>query len=440
MYATNSPSSNVKSPTLHALSIFALLVFVVTLALSIVLRVEIVARGIGKVIPDSRVQIVQAEFGGRVSGIHVRNGDELHAGDIVIELDKTEAMRSVFDIKSERTRLQVENIRLNALKRVFDVGTDAEDILRQYEAETRLNGLNEVVFNEQLVLLQSELEEMTDISQQFSARVQLTNSAISVAEVRVSRLQNAIEVENERHEVASKLFETGTTSRTTYLVALQRLNELSDQLVVVEKELEQRKSEWIFSKRELKALKSSRLSNIARRTNEIFARLNELDHMLSVAERRLSSMSIRAPVDGVVDKLEIFTIGAVVGDREELLSVVPVQSMPVVEVVFSNVDVGFLEPGQKANIKLDAFPSERFGLVEGKLHHVSADAVEVATGQWGFAAQILPRETFLTTGTEVHEMKPGMTATVDVVTGDRSLISYFFAPILKTISNSMGER
>ena len=440
MHAPNSVSSNVKSPTLHALTIFTLLVFITILVLSFVLHVEIVARGAGRVIPDGRVQIVQAEFGGKVEAINVRNGSQVHAGDILFELDKTEAIRDVSDIKSEQSRLLVERVRLAALRYIFDPEIDADRALDYYDELSKADGLNAKIVTEHYTLLQSELLEFHDVSAQYSARIQSAYSAIAVAEARTERLQNAVQIENERHEVAKKLFDGGNSSRTTYLNALQNLNELNDQLNISGKELEQRNTDWQSAKQELKTLRSSRLNEIERRNNEILERLSVLDRLFAVAERRLENLSVRAPVNGTIDKLEVFTIGAVLADRQEVLSIVPSNSQPIIEVMFSNVDVGFLETGQKANIKLDAFPSERFGLVDGKLVRISADSVELSANQWGFVAQILPNEPFLSAGTEKYQLKPGMTATVDVITGERNLISYFFAPILRTIGDSLGER
>lgn len=166
----------------------------------------------------------------------------------------------------------------------------------------------------------------------------------------------------------------------------------------------------------------------------------ELAEKLVVNERRVKNMQLRAPTSGTIDQLKTYTIGSIATARKDLMRIVPNDSQPEIEAVFSNVDVGFLEIGQQANIKLDAFPAERFGFVRGRLYQVSADSQEVADGQWGFTVRITPDKPYLETPTAQYELRAGMSATVDVITGERSLISYFFAPILRTISDSLGER
>ena len=89
---------------------------------------------------------------------------------------------------------------------------------------------------------------------------------------------------------------------------------------------------------------------------------------------------------------------------------------------------------------MDAFPSERFGLVKGKVKDLSADSIQGTTGLWGYAVRIQPNENFLQAGNDKFSLRPGMTATIDVTTDERRLISYFFAPILRTIEDSLGER
>jgi len=96
--------------------------------------------------------------------------------------------------------------------------------------------------------------------------------------------------------------------------------------------------------------------------------------------------------------------------------------------------------GQKANIRLDAYPSERFGLVAGHVADMAADSTEISDGKWGYVVRISPEAGFIQIGSKSLPLRPGMTATIDVTTENRRIISYFFAPILRTIENALGER
>ena len=96
--------------------------------------------------------------------------------------------------------------------------------------------------------------------------------------------------------------------------------------------------------------------------------------------------------------------------------------------------------GQRANIRLDAFPSERFGFVSGVVSDVAADSIEIKDGAWGYSVRVKPDQLFLEAGTVRHQLRPGMTAKIDVITDERRIISYFFAPIVETVQDALGER
>ena len=136
----------------------------------------------------------------------------------------------------------------------------------------------------------------------------------------------------------------------------------------------------------------------------------------------------------------MFTIGGVAEAGTELLRVVPTEIAVEIEETFSNADIGFLAEGQQANIRLDAYPSERFGFLKAGVTDIAADSAEVADKQWAYIVRISPDQAFLTAGTDRFSLRPGMTATIDVTTDERRIISYFFAPIVRTIQDAMGER
>ena len=122
------------------------------------------------------------------------------------------------------------------------------------------------------------------------------------------------------------------------------------------------------------------------------------------------------------------------------MRVVPRDQSYEIEAIFPNTDVGFLTAEQRANIKLDVFPSERFGALAGTISNVSADAVEIDDNVFGFVIRIKPKASYLQTPANQYPLQPGMTSVVDAITGERRIISYFFAPIVKVVQESLGER
>jgi hemolysin D len=154
----------------------------------------------------------------------------------------------------------------------------------------------------------------------------------------------------------------------------------------------------------------------------------------------VNAAKLIAPTSGIVDRLAVFTIGGVAEAGAELLRVVPSNIAVEIEGTFSNQDIGFMAEGQQANIRLDAYPSERFGFLKGSVTDIAADSAEVENKQWSYIVRIAPDQAYLTVGEDRFSLRPGMTATIDVTTDDRRIISYFFAPIVRTNEDAMGER
>jgi hemolysin D len=432
----------VASPTLHATALFTIGVFVACVAMAYLFKVEIVAKGIGKVVPLGRVQVVQPEFAGQITAIHVENGMEVSRGDLLIELDPTNDQAEVNTLMAEKSRLESERQRIGT---VVGLLPKAEGISRRIIAETvsafeELGNLVDNYHQEQASLLAAELEELSDTLAQIDARIEANRKSEDVTRAGIARSDSAILTQQERLDVTKALLEKGTTSRSTYLDVLDGFNRLEKDREIYQRELEQKASQEVAYRNEKSSIVSGLRSRLLTRKTELDARLFEIDEQLVASQRRLKNAWLVSPVDGVVDQLSVYTVGGIVNAGQELMRVVPQDQGFEIEAIFPNTDVGFLAVGQRANVKLDAFPSERFGALEGSINSVSADAVEVSENILGFVVRISPERPYLQTSVNQYPLQAGMTSVVDAITGERRIISYFFAPLVKVVQESMGER
>jgi hemolysin D len=251
----------------------------------------------------------------------------------------------------------------------------------------------------------------------------------------------SLSIQQQRLTTAQKLLRDGTSSRSSFLDVQQTFLQLQNQKEVYRRQLDQQAAQRAELETERQQLVSGRLTTLADRSAQIAARLATLAENRRSAEQKLAATRLLAPVSGTVDQLKVFTVGGVVSADATLMQIVPDSAKLEVESVFSNADIGFMNLGQQANISLDAFPSERFGFIKGVVDNIAADSSEISTGIWGYTVRIAPQTPFLLAfGKERFALRPGMTATVNVITDRRRLISYFFAPILRTLQNAMGER
>lgn len=436
-------SRRVVSPTYHFTVIFSICVFITILVLSYVFKIEIVAQGVGKVVPTGRVQIVQPEFGGQIAEIRVRDGILVVKGDVLLTLDPTNAQAEVNTLKDEMSRLEVELLRINTLTTwIQDASSISASAIPAIVAEFRKSsGLNDVEFLEdQEQLLRAELEELSDGLQRIDARIQANRKSEAISKANIVRVEAALQTQEERFGIAQSLFEKGSTSRTSYLDVVDALTRLKNEKEIYLTELEQKSALELTYHTEKAGIISSQRSRVFARKVEIKGALHELRERLTTSKRWLANSELRAPVSGIVDRLSVFTVGGIVSAGQELMRIVPSDQRFEIEAVFPNRDVGFMEEWQTANVKLEAFPSERFGYVVGTVINVSADAVEIAPETFGFNVRIAPETPYLETSSNSYALRPGMTTTVDVITGKRRLISFFFAPIVKVLQESLGER
>lgn len=430
----------VVSPTFHTTLLFTIAVFLSILVMSYLFKVEVVARGNGRIVPVSRVQVVQSEFPGRISAIHVRNGSAVKKGDVLIELDSTEAASQLATIMSEQERLHIESARIEAMATAL-----TQDLNSPAASDRTLMKLPESLMRhpfaeEQRALLRAQIDDLVATLAQNASRAQVNRLSENVTRAGIERVDAALAIQMERLQASRTLFEKGTISRSAYLDAQQAFTELEREREVFSRELEQKIAERSAIDVQRRQVFTEIRSSLALRRTEINSRLAILAEDERVARRRLSSTKLEAPVAGVVDQLRTFTIGGVTEAGNELLRIVPTDIQLEVEGAFSNQDAGFLRIGQRANIRLDAFPSERFGFVPGAVSDVAADSVEIKDGSWGYSVRVNPDRLFLEAGEVRHQLRPGMTAKIDVITDERRIISYFFAPIVETVQDALGER
>ena len=417
--------------------------FLTVLIMSWVFRIEIVARGQGKVIPVTRVQVVQPEFTGQIRKIFVEDGSLVEKGELLIELDVTEVQAEINKLELEVDHLQVERMRVSQILELLAnpmLKENHRDTSERIQFEVNGNPLDASYVEEQQLLMNAEIQAIRDRLIQFAERINANRSAESVIRSEISRIDSAQKAQRKRLEIADDLVPKGAISQSGHLDIQEKYDNLKLEKNVSYQELQQIRTQE-------NSILAERTSYLSSQTRAYFERRTQIESAISILEQNLkknqhikSSRYLRSPVDGYVNQLVVFTIGGLAIAGEELLNVVPSDSQIAVEAVFTNADVGFLKVGQKANVRFDAFPSERFGFVNGTVNYVSADAEQIVTDEWGYKVKIRLASPHLETKSEKHSLRPGMTATVDVITGDRKVISYFFAPILKTLQDSMGER
>ena len=175
--------------------------------------------------------------------------------------------------------------------------------------------------------------------------------------------------------------------------------------------------------------------------SEAKTRAHSLSQELAKAENRTSQQTLTAPIDGIVQQLAVHTVGGVVTPAQQLMVIAPREGLLEVEAWVDNKDIGFVNPEQEAEIKVEAFPFTRYGTIEGKILALSKDAVPVEKAGLVYAARVsMARSTIQVENNKEVNLSPGMNVSVEIKTGQRRLIEYFLSPLLQASRESIRER
>ncbi|APX11353.1 HlyD family type I secretion periplasmic adaptor subunit [Tateyamaria omphalii] len=435
-----------RSPTLQLTVLAMVSLFVACVVGAYVFRVEVVATGEGRIVPATRVQIVQPEFTGIIEALLVRNGQTVAQGDPLVRFDATEAQAQLSGLTARKDQLVVEAVRLNALLALFEMlGTHAQDMtaLRD-QALATFDGAPDARDNPlaavERQLLRAELDQLTNAEAEHAARIAAFDADLEVLAAQLEGVRERIDIQEQRMVATQELVDREAASRARLLDTEEDLGSLRNAQVVLQRQRAAAMRNARVAQQSYQSANATRTADIATRLSAIAVETATLDEDLRAARRRVSTTTLTAPTDGIVDRLEVHTIGGVVEGGAPLMRIVPTGSALEIQARFSNRDVGFMAVGQQANIRLHPYPSERFGVLVGTVSDISADSIEFATDEWGYQAIIVPATPDLIHAGRSYALRPGMTASIDVTTNDRRILSYFFAPIIATLQGALRER
>lgn len=355
-------------------------------------HIDEVARATGEVIASSRVQVIQSVDGGVLEQLLVKEGDRVKVGQVLARLEQTRFGASVgevdarlFALKAKATRLRAEVTGEKALLFTPDLKARAPETVA---VETALFKQRKIGLDE---------------------------------EVRTMRV--AVDLAQKEMQLVQKLRADGDASGSELLRVQRGLNEAEARLI----------------NRQNKFLEEARLE-LAKVEDDIA----QSEQTLTRRKQEQSDSVFTAMVPGIVKNIRITTVGGVLRAGEELMQIVPADDALIVEAKVSTADIARVVPDLDATIRFDTFDYTIFGGVKGKVDYVSADSLKEETSKGMdiyYRVRVVPDSHPVTTTTgRTLEILPGMTAQVDIRTGERTLMDYLLKPLRKTVSESFGER
>src|SRR5437762_196793 len=354
------------SPVGRAIGATIIAVFVLALAWACLGTVDIVATASGKIIPSGRTKTIQPFEIGVVRAIHVRDGDTVKAGQVLIELDPTINAAEREHMQSDLIAAQLDVARLRAAL------ADGPDPLADFHPPPEASPALIATQRQHLATQNAEHRAKIAALERQMAQKE-AERATSAATIR--KIEALIPLLQQQVDVRKTLMEHETGSKIIYLQTLQ-------QLVEQQQERSVQQSKYQEAEAAVAAIKETRAQTNAEYRRTLFDELGRVEPKAAglaqdviKAEQRTKLQALTAPVDGVVQQLAVHTVGGVVTPAQPLLVLVPVDSHLEIEAMVPNRDIGFVEPGQEAEIKVTTFNFTRYGLLHGNVLSVSPDAV-----------------------------------------------------------------
>ncbi|BAI98009.1 HlyD family type I secretion periplasmic adaptor subunit [Sphingobium sp. TA15] len=418
------------SPTARATTRVLLIGLVLTLLWLTFGKVDVVASAPGRLIPADNVKLVQPAEAGIVRAIHVRNGQFVRKGQVLVELDPT---------VSAAETIQAEAALQTAL---FDIGR-ARGVLSALDGKG-LNFIPPQGTAPQLVATQRALAaaELATIEASVSGRsadLQAAKAARSEALAQAAKLTETIPLLDQQLDAYEGLLTKGYAAKLKVIeMRRQRFATIRDReaALATARKAEAQSSSASSTMAQSKAEARSRiLTDLAKA--EADARLRQEE--LTKSRQRSSLQRLVAPVDGTITQLSIHTIGGVVEPAKPIMVVVPKGGSLIAEVKILNKDMGFVKDGQPVAIKLEAFPFTRYGTIPGYVESIGSDAVEDEKLGLVYPARIRLDPIDRGRTTEMR-LSAGLATTADIRTGRRSILSYLVSPIDEATQEAARER
>lgn len=428
--------------------------FTIALVWSIFGRIDVVATAPGKVIPTGNVKLIQPIEIGYVRAIHVRNGQHVRAGQLLVELDPTMAGADEAAAGAGLLTSELQSARNAAL-------------LAHLQGRPALfvppPGTNPEIARTQQQFITSAVAEFEGQRAGLAQRKLQYQAEFAGAGAEIDKLERTLPLVDQQIAARQELFEKGYFSKLKLLEYQQLRVEHVQNLAVQRSNAARARAQIAEIDAQLLQLRGTFGRTAVTELSESQDKTRLSREEVTKSARRREFQQLKAPVSGTVQQLAISTIGGVVQPAQALMVIVPDDARVVVEANVLNRDIGFIHVGQKVRVKLEAYPFTDYGVIPGVVETISRDAIDM-TGQSGamagaaqrsgedkakanqapqglvYAARIRLLKTTVRVARADQPIGPGLAVQAEIVTGRRRIIQYLLSPLAKTLDEAGKEK
>jgi hemolysin D len=406
-----------------------LALFTIALVWSIVGQVDIVAVAQGRIVVSDRTKIVQPLEAGVIRAIHVRDGDKVTAGQLLIELDPTSATADRKGVEEQQRSTTQDAARAKALLDALRSGRAPAQTQTQLQADAGANAQ-----------LAAEWADINARVAKLDAEINRRQAEIGTVREMVTKLQTTLPLVQKREADFKALTEQGFVAGHAGQDRMRERIEIERDLAAQQARLRETEAGLAESRQAKAAFLAETQRNLSDRQAKASQDLAQLQQQSSKTTQREQLTKLTAPVAGTVQQLAVYSTGGVVTPAQTLMVIVPEGGDVTAEVVIDNKDIGFVSAGQKAEVKVETFSFTRYGTVPATLTWVTGDAVNDEKRGAIFPATLRLDRSSIDIDGKAVKLAPGMAVTAEVKTGRRAVIEFLLDPLRETTNQSIKER
>lgn len=405
-----------------------ILVAAITMGLLIlwssIAQVDEVTRGMGKVIPSSQAQLVQAAEPAVVADILVRSGERVKQGQLLVRLDDSMAASELGQLQTENERLAVRASRLEGEAAGSVMGCEPGSVCAE---EQRLQ--------------RTRLAAARSREASLAAAVEQRRRDLREAEATASALSQSVRLAQDQVRMLEPLAAKGIVPQTELITAQRELVDVRGRLAAAQQAAGRASASIREAQAEVQSARLDFQQQALNERSEIETRIAVNEESIRGASARRNRNELRSPVAGIVNNLQVTTKGGFVNAGETIMQVVPVGDRLLVEARISPRDIGFVKVGDRANVKVTAYDFATYGGLPGKVVEVSADSIydEIERENY-YRVLIETNRSFIEKDGQRFAIVPGMITDVEIITGAKSILSYLLKPVSRAFDTALSEK
>ncbi|MCK5284475.1 MAG: HlyD family type I secretion periplasmic adaptor subunit [Alphaproteobacteria bacterium] len=415
-----------KSVIFMLFSIIALIVFGITWAS--VSKVEEITRGQGQVVPSQEIQVVQSLEGGILQDLLVKEGDLVKRDQILLRLSDVQ-------FASQERGTEAKSLALRVKKLRFEAEASGENFV--VPDEIKVKALQ--IADNELALYVSRQKELQSVYGILDEKIRQASAEISEVTAQINRFYQSRKLLKEELEITKEMVRKRAVPKLEELRLQREVNDMSGQINALVENKKGLIAKKKVAQKERDSQNDKFRSQALGELNSVETEILGLEESLKSIGDRVDRTEIRAPVDGVINKIAIKTIGGIVEPAMKLVEIVPLDDELKIIARVSPSEIAFIHPGQAVKVKITAYDAQKYGSLDGTLVRIGANSGSDRDGNTFFEIEVQTNKNYM--GDEVNPLpiSPGMVAEIEVITGKRTILAYLLKPLLRARNRAFTE-